>query len=533
MKRTGDGALVEFRSVVDAVRCAIEVQNGMVERNAGLPPERRIEFRIGIHLGDVVEEHDGDLMGDGVNIASRLEGVAEPGGISLSAADYEQVRDKVKEMFIDLGEKELKNIARPVRVFRIDLKVPITRASESARPALTLPDKPSIAVLPFQNMSGDSEQDYFCDGTVEEIITGLSRIRWLFVIARNSSFVYKGRAVDVKQVGRELGVRYVLEGSVRKVANRVRITSQLIEAQTGSHLWAERYDRPFDDIFALQDEITLAVVGAIEPNLRQAEINRVIRKRPESLDAYDLVLQMIPRVSTLMPDGAGEALPYLKRALAIEPDYALAHGLAAWAHHILFHRAGRKAEERLSSINHAHQAIAFGRGDAMALTLGGFVISMDAHDRVATREAFDAALAISPSSAFTYFQGGVALAYAGEAERAIEWGERALRLSPYDELAYFGWHAMCLGHFKLEQYAKAANLERRAAQAKPGFSVFQLGLAASLAKSGQIDAAREAAARLLVLEPQFSISGFCAALGIPTSLSIPLSDALRAAGLPE
>ena len=411
-------------------------------------------------------------------------------------------------MFIDLGEKELKNIARPVRVFRIDLKVPITRASESARPALTLPDKPSIAVLPFQNMSGDSEQDYFCDGTVEEIITGLSRIRWLFVIARNSSFVYKGRAVDVKQVGRELGVRYVLEGSVRKVANRVRITSQLIEAQTGSHLWAERYDRPFDDIFALQDEITLAVVGAIEPNLRQAEINRVIRKRPESLDAYDLVLQMIPRVSTLMPDGAGEALPYLKRALAIEPDYALAHGLAAWAHHILFHRAGRKAEERLSSINHAHQAIAFGRGDAMALTLGGFVISMDAHDRVATREAFDAALAISPSSAFTYFQGGVALAYAGEAERAIEWGERALRLSPYDELAYFGWHAMCLGHFKLEQYAKAANLERRAAQAKPGFSVFQLGLAASLAKSGQIDAAREAAARLPCLSPDSALAGF-------------------------
>jgi TolB-like protein len=276
-------------------------------------------------------------------------------------------------------------------------------------------------VLPFQNMSGDVEQDYFCDGMVEEIITGLSRIKWLFVIARNSSFVYKGKSIDVKQVGRELGVRYVLEGSVRKVANRVRITGQLIGAESGAHLWAERYDRPLDDIFALQDEITLSVVGAIEPSLRQAEIERVKRKRPNSLDAYDLVLKAIPHIYTVMPEGAAKAIPLLTEALALEPDYALAHGFAAWGHEILFVRAGMHEENRRSAIRHAHEAIAHGRGDAMALTLGGFVVSIVERDRVAAVEAFEAALGVSRSSAFTYLLGGAALGWAGEAERAITW----------------------------------------------------------------------------------------------------------------
>ena len=284
VKRTGDGIIIEFRSVVDAVRCAMEVQNGMVERNAGLPPERRIEFRVGIHLGDVVEESDGDLMGDGVNIAARLQGIADPGGICLSEDAYRQVRDRIKEAFADLGEKELKNIARPVRAYAIILDRKSTQ-SEPIGPILALPDNPSIAVLPFQNIGSDPEQEYFADGMVEEIITGLSRIKWLFVIARNSSFAYKGKSPDIRQVGRELGVRYVLEGSVRKSGNRVRVTGQLIEAEAGAHVWADKFDGAFEDAFDLQDKVTDAVVGIIEPSVQRAEIERARRKRPESLGA--------------------------------------------------------------------------------------------------------------------------------------------------------------------------------------------------------------------------------------------------------
>ena len=290
IKRTGDGALVEFRSVVDAVRCAIEVQNAMVERNAGVPSDRQIEFRIGVHLGDVVEESDGDLMGDGVNIAARLEGIAQPGSICLSEDAYRQVRARLDLKVNDLGDKELKNIVEPIRVFSLQVgpsaatKPPATaKPAKEEKPAsaFALPDRPSIAVLPFQNMSGDPEQEYFVDGMVEDIITGLSRIKWLFVIARNSSFTYRGKAVDIRQVGRELGVRYVLEGGVRKAGNRLRITGQLIEAETGAHLWADRFDGGVEDVFDLQDKITQSIVGIIEPSLQRAEIERAQRKRPE------------------------------------------------------------------------------------------------------------------------------------------------------------------------------------------------------------------------------------------------------------
>ena len=330
VKRTGDGALIEFISALDAARCAIQVQRGMTQRNAGASDNQRIQLRIGIHLGDIIIE-EGDIFGDGVNIAVRLEAIAPSGGICISEDVYRQVRDKVDVQFRDMGEQKLKNIIRSVRVYKYPATANFTD--------FVLPDKPSIAVLPFQNMSGDPEQDYFCDGMVEDVVTGLSRIKWLFVIARNSSFVYKGRVIDVKQVGRELGVRYVLEGSVRKSANRVRITGQLIEAETGAHLWAERYDRPLDDIFTLQDEITLAVVGAMEPSLRTAEIQRVKRKRPENLDAYDLLLRAIA-CDMAMPHGVVQALPFLERALAIEPGYARAHGHLALCHHTLYLRGG-------------------------------------------------------------------------------------------------------------------------------------------------------------------------------------------------
>jgi adenylate cyclase len=364
VKTTGDGVLVEFASAVDAVRCALDIQGGSVARNADIAADRRIVFRIGINVGDIIID-EGDIYGDGVNIAARIEPLAEPGAVCLSDNAYQQIKGKLPLDVTDMGEQQLKNIAQPVRVYRV-------RSDEgpaSPRPALSLPDKPSIAVLPFQNMSGDPEQDYFADGMVEDIISGLSRIKWLFVIARNSTFTYKGRAVDVKQVGRELGVRYVLEGSVRKAADRVRITGQLIDAATGAHVWAERYDRKFDDIFALQDEITLSVVGAIEPSLRLAEVERVKRKRPDSLDAYDLALQAQPDVFSRMPERAAKALLLLERALAFDPAYALAHAYAAECHHIMFLRGGLNEERKVASIRHAEAAIAYGQDDALALAL--------------------------------------------------------------------------------------------------------------------------------------------------------------------
>jgi adenylate cyclase len=537
VKRTGDGALVEFRSVVDAVRCAIEVQTAMVERNAGLPPERRIEFRVGIHLGDVVEESDGDLMGDGVNIAARLEGIAQPGSICLSEDAYRQVRSRLDLAISDLGETTLKNIAEPMRVYA--LRVGLAASAQPAPGAVaepstqqSLPEKPSVAVLPFQNMSGDAEQDYFADGMVEDIITGLSRIKWLFVIARNSSFAYKGKSVDVKQAGRELGVRYVLEGSVRRMANRVRVTGQLVEAETGRHIWADRYDRTLDDVFALQDELTMSVVAAIEPSLRQAEIERVKRKRPENLDAYDLVLRAIPHVYPAMPDGAAKALPLLERALNMEPDYALAHGFAAWSHEILFARGGAREENRLGAIRHAHAAIAHGRDDAIALSLGGFAMGMVAHDREAARQAFEAALALSPSCALTYIFGSVVMALAGDADRGIEWGERALRLSPFDPISYGPLYAITLGRLVRGEYEAAAAAAHKVFQANPYWSSAHFLLAATHAKLGRLDAAKAAAMRVLELQPGFTISGTCAAFDIHPSLAAPLSEALSLAGLP-
>jgi TolB-like protein len=399
----------------------------------------------------------------------------------------------------------------------------------AAKP-LALPDKPSIAVLPFQNLSGDPQQDYFADGIVEDIITGLARVKWLFVIARNSSFTFKG--VEVKKVGRELGVRYVLEGSIRKAGERARIAARLVEAETGVHLWAERYDRKLDDIFAVQDEITLAVVGAIEPSLRDAEIARVKRKRPDSLDAYDLVLRAIPHVYSGTPVEAAKALPLLNRALTFEMDYARAHGYLAWCHEIRFVRAGRMDEDRVAAIRHARAAVDYGRDDATALALGAFGISMVEHDRVTAFEAFDQALALSASSSFTFFFGSVAMAYAGEADRAIDWAERALRISPLDRLNYFSFHALALGHFMQGRYVEAASAGRRAVQSTPGFNVSYSLLAAALVKLDRTAEANTMAARVVELLPSFSGSDFCAALDIAPPLAKSLMAAWREAGLP-
>jgi TolB-like protein/class 3 adenylate cyclase len=328
VKNTGDGLLAEFASVVDAVRCAVEVQRGMAERNAAVFPNERIEFRIAINLGDVIAEGE-DIFGDGVNVAARLEALAEPGGICVSRVVRDQVRDRLDFAFEDLGEQQVKNIARPVRVYRVREAIAAKVPSAAPPPALPLPDKPSIAVLPFANMSGDPEQEYFADGMVEEIITALSRIRWLFVIARNSSFTYKGQAVDVKQVGRELGVRYVLEGSVRKAGGRVRITAQLIDSTSGVHLWADRFDGSLEDVFELQDKVASSVAGVIEPTLQAAETRRSAQRPTNDLTAYDLYLRAYAMFfSSQIP----EALRLLERAIERDPSYGPALALAAFCY---------------------------------------------------------------------------------------------------------------------------------------------------------------------------------------------------------
>jgi TolB-like protein len=402
-----------------------------------------------------------------------------------------------------------------------------------ASPALTLPDKPSIAVLPFSNLSGDTDQDYFIDGMVDEIITGLSRINWLFVIARNSTFAYKGRTVDVRQVSRELGVRYVLEGSVRKILDRVRITGQLIDASTGAHVWAERYEHRSDDVFALQDEIALSVVGAIAPSLRRAEIARVKRKRPDSLDAYDLVLRAQPDVDSGMPEQVKRALALLERSIALEPCYALAHGNAAMCHHCLFLRAGLQEVNRAASIRHARSAIIHGQDDALALTLAGFSIGMDGHDRAAAFTALEAALAISPSSALTYILGSVILGWAGQAERAIEWSEQGMRLSPFDPWAFAAFDAQAMSHFHRGRYDEACHAAYRSVQANPAHSITYVQLAAALARLGRLAEARAAAARVLELHPKFRYSRQFSGVNCSPGLAASLGDALRAAGLPE
>ncbi len=398
---------------------------------------------------------------------------------------------------------------------------------------LALPDRPSIAVLPFVNMSGDPEQDHVADGMVSDIITGLSRIKWLFVIAQNSTAIYKARAVEVKQVGRELGVRYVLEGSVRKAGGNLRISARMIDASTGAHLWAERYDRSSDDIFALQDEIAVSAVGAIAPSLRRAEIDRVRRKRPDSLDAYGLVLRAQSDVDSGMPEQVTRALRLLDRAIDLDPEYGLAYGNAAMCHHCLFLRSGLQEADRAASIDHARSALIHGKDDATALTLAGFSMGMDGHDRDAAFTALEAALTLSASSALTYILGSVMFGWAGEAEKAIAWSERGMRLSPFDPWAFAAFDAQAMSHLLRGRYDEACHAAHRSVQANPAHSITYVQLAAALAKLGRHEEARRAAARVLELHPTFRFGRQFAGVNCAPELAEVLGGALRSAGLPE
>ena len=536
VKTTGDGLLVEFASVVDAVRCAVEVQRGMAERNAGVAAGRRIDLRIGINLGDIISD-DFDIYGDGVNVAARLEALATPGGICVSRVVRDQVRDKLDVAFDDRGEQQVKNIARPVHVFDVRIAAAIATSAPvpdpPVRASLPLPDKPSIAVLPFANMSGDPDQEYFADGMVEDIITGLSRIKWLFVIARNSTFVYKGKPTDVKQVGRELGVRYVLEGSVRKAGNQVRVTGQLIDTADATHVWAQRYDRALDDIFALQDELTMSVIGAIEPSLRQAEIERAKRKRPDSLDAYDLYLRALPNAYTSTLEAVDKALPLLQQAIAIEPDYAAAHAAIALCHHGRYQRGDLDEEVRRAALHHARLAIATGGDDATALAIAAFVVGSEDRYYPAAFDAFDRALALSPSSFFALSAACTIRAWAGDATTAVEHGEQALRLSPFDSMIHITYNALAYAHVFAGRFEEAVLAASRSMQANPQFPPPCVTRIVALVNLGQSEEARALVQRLFELWPGFTISRYIGSNFTSPERLAMYADALRQVGLPE
>jgi TolB-like protein/class 3 adenylate cyclase len=529
VRTTGDGLLVEFASVVDAVRCAVDVQREMALRNADFPPDRRIEFRIGINLGDIIKDGR-DVYGDGVNIAARLEALATPGGICVSRVVRDQVRDKLGFAFDDRGEQQVKNIARPVRVFDVN----VTGETMTLIPDLKappLPDKPSIAVLPFENMSGDPEQEYFANGMVEEIITALSRIRWLFVIARNSSFAYRGKSVSVKQVGRELGVRYVLEGSVRKGGNRVRITAQLIEAETGAHLWADRFDGSLEDVFDLQDKVAISVAGVIEPALQAAEIHRSAARPTTDVTAYDLYLRALATYYPITKGRLLEALDLLEQALAIDPHCGPALSLAAMCHMRLVREgwaeepetAGRKA------VDVARQALQAAGDDPGILANAAFVLANFGEDIGAMMALVDRALSLTPSFSRGWFLSGVLRLWAGQHDLAIEHAETALRLSPRERS---GTPLSLIGeaNFFKREFDEAASKLLLSVQENPGYPHSYRVLAACYAHMGRLEEARAIIERLRGITSHLLPSA--AQLRRPVDRELFLSGLRIAAGEP-
>jgi TolB-like protein/class 3 adenylate cyclase len=531
----GDGILAEFGSVVNAAECAVAIQRTMAERNADVEEAHRMRFRIGLNQGDVVFD-DSRVYGDGVNVAARLENLAEPGGICISRRVYEDITGKMQLAFVDLGEQQLKNIAQPVRVYRIsDEQLAAPRVG--AKPALTLPDKPSIAVLPFTNMSGDPEQEYFADGMVEDIITGLSRFRSLFVIARNSSFTYKGRAVEVKQVGRELGVRYLLQGSVRKSANRIRIAGQLIDASSGTHLWADRFEGAIEDVFEMQDKVTASVVGAIAPRLERAEIERVRRKPTESLDAYDLFLRGVSNYYKWTREGNEEALRLYYKAIELDPDFSAAYAAAAG---YFTRRKGMgwvidREQEVAETGRLARRAVQSGNDDAFVLGFAGYALAYVVGDVDDGAAFIDRALLINPNLALAWSAGGYVKLLLGEPDRAIERFAHAMRLSPLDPTTFFMQYGTAHAHFFAGRHDEAHSWANMALREQPHSHAALRIAAASCALAGRDEEAKRVMARLLEIDPALRTSNLKNVLGHYRRPEYPAkyADALRKAGLPE
>ncbi|MDE2063505.1 MAG: adenylate/guanylate cyclase domain-containing protein [Bradyrhizobium sp.] len=537
----GDSVLAAFDSAVDAVQCAVDAQAALAKANAGLSPERHINFRIGIHVGDVMVK-GGDLFGDSVNIAARLQALASAGGNCISGVAYDQVRKILPLVFTDLGSQQVKNIEEPVRVYSVTpLQAATTdTASFAAAPGsnspLPLPDRPSIAVLPFQNMSGDPEQEYFADGIVEDIITALSRFKSLFVIARNSSFTFKGKAVDIKKIGRELGVRYVLEGSIRKAGGRVRITGQLIDAVSGAHLWADKFDGSLEDVFDLQDRITMSVVAAIAPKLDQAEIERSRRKPTDKLDAYDYYLRGLAVVEGATKDKNEEALRLFYKAIEIDADFALAHAMVARCFTLRKANGWMAdvARETADTAKVARRAAELGRDDAAVLSRAGYALARVVFEPDEGAGLIERALALNPHLASAWQFGGLLKAFSGDAETAIAHLAHAMRLSPLDPGLYSMQTATALAHFVAGHYSESILWAEKALRENPNFLPAIRIIAASAGNSDQPERARKAAKRMLEIDPAFSISRLAdhVPLRRPDDLA-RYAEGLRRAGLPE
>jgi len=502
VKTTGDGLLAEFASALDAMRCAVEVQRIMGDRNQAVPPDKRVEFRIGVNVGDIIID-GGDIFGDGVNIAARLEGLADPGGVCVSGRVQEDAVGKLDVVFEDQGDQQLKNIARQVRAYRVRLN----NVPSIAAPTLTLPDKPAIAVLPFVNMSGDSEQEFFADGITEDILTELSRFRELFVISRNSAFVYKGKPINAQKVAKELGVQYVVEGSVRKMGNRVRITVQLIDAETDRHLWAERYDRELADIFAIQDELTSSIASILPGRVAAAAHDRVQRKPPENLAAYECVL-----AGKLLHHRAAradneEALRMLERAIELDRGYAHAH---AWKACVLGQSfvygwcADAEATMR-AVVEEATLALSLDENDSdvhRILAAVNLSLRRD-HDKALYHQ--ERALALNPNDDLVVVQQGEMLTWIGQAEQGIEWIQKAMRLNPYHPERF--WGHLGRAYFVTRRYDEAVKAFRRITRADHSHLAF---LAACYAQLGDTAAAEGAAQDVLRRAPDFSVARFIA-----------------------
>ena len=541
VKTTGDGMLVEFASVVDAVTCAMQVQQKMAEHNVNAAAAK-IAFRIGINVGDIIIDGD-DIFGDGVNVAARVEAECVPGGVYLSANAYEQLRNKTSFSFDDMGEKHLKNIDRPVRVYsaRADRPIavpqngdrPIITSSQDVRKPLALPDRPSIAVLPFQNMSGDPEQDYFADGMVEDITTALSRFKSLFVIARNSSFTYRAKAVDIKQVGRELGVRYVLEGSVRKSGGRVRITGQLIEAATGAHLWADKIDGEYEDVFNLQDEVTLRVIGAIEPSILQAEINRAQVKTTSNLDAYDLYLKALAVHYSQTPSDIEEALRLLDLAIELDPNYSWAKAFAAYIHAFRVtqgwaSRGGLGVARKL-----ARDALVFSRDDPNTLGFAAHALVILGREYEVPLASMDRALQLNPNSANILMRSGHLRNFVSDPDRAIEHFERSIRISPVDPQLGFNYTGLATSYIIKGEYEKSLEQGRRGAREMPRWTSAWGCIAIAAAHAGHQEEAAAAAKQAMLLSPGLTISRAAASYFRDKWIEERFAEGFRLAGIPE
>ena len=538
VKTTGDGMLVEFASAVDATRAAVELQRAMADRPCDIPPELRIEFRIGIHVGDIIFDDD-DIFGDGVNIAARLEGLAEPGGVCISDDTYRQIRGKVDIAFDDLGEQSLKNIVEPMRAWHMKLAVGGAPASPSGHDApkqrqLALPDKPSIVVLPFDNMSAEPGQDFLADGIVEAITAALSCIKSFFVIARSSAFTYKGRATDARAIGKELGVAYLLEGSVQKVGNRLRITAQLIETEGGAHVWSSRYDGTVDEFFDLQDRITEQIAGALQPSIRLAEIERSRRRRPQDLGSYDYTMRAMPHVWVLEKEESAKALDLLEKALAIDSGYPLALAFAGWCHaqRSVYNWADDIAASQAKARSFAERAAALSGDDPLILAVLGAVHTFVRNYGTA-RVLLERALVLDPNCAWAWSRLGWIENYADQPNKAIENFERAIRLSPIDPMNFNNYAGIGSAHEVAQEYDKAVAFYRRALLERPHAYWLYRNLTSALVGAGQVEEAKHAFAELMRNYPDLTVSKFKQAMVFSAPTMERMARHLQSLGLAE